>query len=162
MPASPESRRVLTLEEASLRFSKPKRNGRLVFTNGCFDLPHPGHIQSLEAARALGDYLIVAINSDSSVQAIKGPNRPILPENERAELLAALEPVDAVIIFPEPDPQKTIAALLPDILVKGGDWGENAIIGRSEVEAAGGQVVRLNIIPGYSTTDLITKIRHLP
>jgi D-glycero-beta-D-manno-heptose 1-phosphate adenylyltransferase len=150
------------LDQAILRFSKPKRNGRLVLTNGCFDLLHPGHIQSLEAARALGDYLIVAINSDSSIKTIKGPNRPILPENERAELLAALEPVDAVVIFHEPDPQKTIAALLPDILVKGGDWGENAIIGRTEVESAGGQVVRLNIIPGYSTTQLITKIQSLP
>jgi D-beta-D-heptose 7-phosphate kinase/D-beta-D-heptose 1-phosphate adenosyltransferase len=150
------------LDQAILRFSKPKRNGRLVLTNGCFDLLHPGHIQSLEAARALGDYLIVAINSDSSIKTIKGPTRPILPENERAELLAALEPVDAVVIFPEPDPQKTIAALLPDILVKGGDWGENAIIGRAEVESAGGQVVRLNIVPGYSTTHLIQKIQSLP
>jgi D-glycero-beta-D-manno-heptose 1-phosphate adenylyltransferase len=151
---------VLTLDETILRFAKQKRNGkRVVFTNGCFDLLHPGHIQSLEAARALGDILIVGINSDSSVRALKGPSRPVLPEQERAEILAGLECVDAVLIFPEITPQKVIAALLPDILVKGGDWPGDQIVGREEVEAAGGRVERIDIVPGYSTTEILKKIR---
>jgi D-glycero-beta-D-manno-heptose 1-phosphate adenylyltransferase len=150
---------VLTLDETILRFAKQKRNGkRVVFTNGCFDLLHPGHIQSLEAARALGDILIVGINSDSSVRALKGPSRPVLPEQERAEILAGLECVDAVLIFPEITPQKVIAALLPDILVKGGDWPGDQIVGREEVEAAGGRVERIDIVPGYSTTEILKKI----
>jgi D-beta-D-heptose 7-phosphate kinase/D-beta-D-heptose 1-phosphate adenosyltransferase len=153
---------VLTLEESIVRFAKEKRNGkRVVFTNGCFDLLHPGHIQSLEAARALGDFLIVGINSDSSVRELKGLARPVLPEQERAEILASLECVDAVLIFPELTPQKTIAALLPDVLVKGGDWPGDQIIGREEVEAAGGQVVRIDIVPGYSTSAILQKIRSL-
>ncbi|HEY2458116.1 MAG TPA: D-glycero-beta-D-manno-heptose 1-phosphate adenylyltransferase [Candidatus Acidoferrum sp.] len=154
---------VLTLEESIVRFAKEKRNGkRVVFTNGCFDLLHPGHIQSLEAARALGDFLIVGINSDASVRELKGQARPVLPEQERAEILANLESVDAVLIFPELTPQKTIAALLPDVLVKGGDWPGDQIIGREEVEAAGGQVVRIEIVPGYSTSAILEKIRSLP
>ena len=153
---------VLTLEESIVRFAKQKRNGkRVVFTNGCFDLLHPGHIQSLEAARALGDVLIVGINSDSSVRELKGPARPVLPEQERAEILASLECVDAVLIFPELTPQKTIAALLPDVLVKGGDWPGDQIIGREEVEAAGGHVVRIDVVPGYSTSAILQKIRSL-
>jgi D-beta-D-heptose 7-phosphate kinase/D-beta-D-heptose 1-phosphate adenosyltransferase len=153
---------VLSLEESIVRFAKEKRNGkRVVFTNGCFDLLHPGHIQSLEAARALGDFLIVGINSDSSVRELKGLARPVLPEQERAEILASLECVDAVLIFPELTPQKTIAALLPDVLVKGGDWPGDQIIGREEVEAAGGQVVRIDIVPGYSTSAILQKIRSL-
>jgi rfaE bifunctional protein nucleotidyltransferase chain/domain len=153
---------ALTLDEAILRFSKQKRNGkRLVFTNGCFDLLHPGHIQSLEAARALGDLLIVGINSDSSVRSLKGSSRPVLPEQERAEILASLECVDAVLIFQELTPQNVIAKLLPDVLVKGGDWPGNQIVGREEVEAAGGKVVRIDIVPGYSTTTILEKIRAL-
>lgn len=153
---------VLTREESIVRFAKEKRNGkRAVFTNGCFDLLHPGHIQSLEAARALGDLLIVGINSDSSVRELKGPARPVLPERERAEILASLECIDAVLIFPELTPQKTIAALLPDVLVKGGDWPGDQIIGREEVEAAGGQVVLIDIVPGYSTSAILEKIRSL-
>ena len=153
---------VLTLDEAILRFSKQKRNGqRLVFTNGCFDLLHPGHVQSLEAARALGDLLIVGINSDSSVRSLKGPSRPVLPEQERAEILSSLECVDAVVIFPELTPQNVIARLLPDVLVKGGDWPGDQIVGREEVEAAGGKVVRIDIVPGYSTTTILEKIRAL-
>ena len=153
---------ALTLDEAILRFSKQKRNGkRLVFTNGCFDLLHPGHIQSLEAARALGDLLIVGINSDSSVRSLKGSSRPVLPEQERAEILASLECVDAVLIFQELTPQNVIAKLLPDVLVKGGDWPGDQIVGREEVEAAGGKVVRIDIVPGYSTTTILEKIRAL-
>ena len=152
---------VLTLEQTILRFAREKRNGRrIVFTNGCFDLLHPGHIRSLEAARALGDVLIVGINSDESVRTLKGPHRPVIPEQERAEILANLESVDAVLIFPELTPQRVIAALLPDILVKGGDWPGDQIVGRAEVEAAGGCVERLEIVQGYSTSDIIKKIRH--
>jgi rfaE bifunctional protein nucleotidyltransferase chain/domain len=153
---------VLTLEQTILRFAKEKRNGRrVVFTNGCFDLLHPGHIRSLEAARALGDVLIVGINSDESVRTLKGPHRPVIPEQERAEILASLECVDAVLIFPEPTPQKVIAALLPEILVKGGDWPDDQIVGRAEVEAAGGRVERVDFVPGYSTTDILQKIQSL-
>lgn len=151
---------VLKLEEAIVRFARSKRNGRkVVFTNGCFDLLHPGHIQSLEAARELGDLLIVALNSDESVRALKGPGRPVLPEQERAEILAALECVDAVVIFNEPSPREIIAALLPDVLVKGGDWPGDQIVGREEVEAAGGKVERVALLPGYSTTEILKKIR---
>jgi rfaE bifunctional protein nucleotidyltransferase chain/domain len=152
---------ILTLEEAILRFGREKRNGRrIVFTNGCFDLLHPGHIGSLEQARALGDALIVGLNSDASVRALKGAGRPILPERERAEILAALECVDAVIIFDELTPRDVIARLLPDVLVKGGDWRGNQIVGREEVEAAGGRVVSIPVVPGYSTTEILRKIRE--
>jgi rfaE bifunctional protein nucleotidyltransferase chain/domain len=151
---------VLTLEETILRFAKNKRNGqRVVFTNGCFDLLHPGHIRSLEAARALGDVLIVGINSDESVRALKGENRPVIPEQERAEILASLECVDAVLIFPELTPQKVIVALLPDVLAKGGDWPDDQIVGKEEVEAAGGRVARIDVVPGYSTSGILKKIR---
>ena len=158
VPLDPE---ILTLEEAILRFGREKRNGRrVVFTNGCFDLLHPGHIGSLEQARALGDALIVGLNSDASVRALKGVGRPVLPERERAEILAALECVDAVIIFDELTPREVIARLLPDVLVKGGDWPGNQIVGREEVEAAGGRVVSIPVVPGYSTTEILRKIRE--
>ncbi len=151
---------VVTLEKLILRFAPGKRNAkRVVFTNGCFDLLHPGHIKLLEAARALGDVLVVGINSDASVRTLKGPGRPVIPENERAEILANLECVDAVVIFDELTPQKTVAALLPDILVKGGDWPSNQIVGREEVEAAGGKVVLIEVVQGYSTTEILNKIR---
>jgi rfaE bifunctional protein nucleotidyltransferase chain/domain len=152
---------ILTLEQAILRFGPAKRNGRrIVFTNGCFDLLHPGHIQSLEQARTLGDALIVGLNSDKSVRELKGPGRPVFPELERAEILAALECVDAVVIFDELTPRSVIAALLPDVLVKGGDWPSNQIVGREEVEAAGGRVVSIPVVPGYSTTVILEKIRQ--
>jgi len=151
---------VLTREELILQFGPGKRNGkRVVFTNGCFDLLHPGHIKLLEAARSKGDALIVGINSDDSVRTLKGPCRPVIPEQERAEVLASLECVDAVVVFNELTPQKTIAALLPDILVKGGDWPGNQIVGREEVEAAGGKVVLIDVVEGYSTTEILRKIR---
>jgi len=151
---------ILTIEETILRFAREKRNGRrVVFTNGCFDLLHPGHIQSLEQARSLGDALIVGINGDASVRSLKGPGRPVLPELERAEILAALECVDAVVIFRELTPRETIAALLPDILVKGGDWPGDQIVGREEVEAAGGRVVSIPVVAGYSTTAILAKMR---
>ncbi len=152
---------ILSLEEAILRFGREKRNGRrIVFTNGCFDLLHPGHIGSLEQARALGDALIVGLNSDASVRQLKGAGRPVLPERERAEILAALECVDAVVIFDDLTPREVIARLLPDVLVKGGDWPGDQIVGREEVEAAGGRVVSIPVVPGYSTTAILRKIRE--
>jgi D-glycero-beta-D-manno-heptose 1-phosphate adenylyltransferase len=152
---------VLTLDEAILRFGREKRNGRrVVFTNGCFDVLHPGHVKTLEQARELGDALIVGINSDASVRELKGAGRPLIPQDERAEILAALACVDAVVIFDELTPRETIAALLPDVLVKGGDWADNRIIGREEVEAAGGRVERVTVVPGYSTTEILRKIRE--
>ena len=161
--------KALTLEQAILRFGREKRNGpdatgkrRVVFTNGCFDLLHPGHIRGFEQARQLGDVLIVGLNSDSSVRQLKGPTRPLIPEQERAEVLAALDAVDAVIIFNEPTPREVIARLLPDVLVKGGDWPGDQIVGREEVEAAGGRVVSIPFVPGYSTTTILKKIRETP
>ena len=152
---------VLTLEEAILRFGRDKRNGRrVVFTNGCFDLLHPGHIRNLEQARELGDALIVGLNSDASVRQLKGEGRPVIAERERAEILAALECVDAVIIFDELTPHKVIARLLPDVLVKGGNWPVDQIVGREEVEASGGVVMTVPVVPGYSTSDILRKIRE--
>jgi D-beta-D-heptose 7-phosphate kinase/D-beta-D-heptose 1-phosphate adenosyltransferase len=152
---------ILTLEEAILRFSRKKRNGRrVVFTNGCFDLLHPGHIRGLELARELGDVLIVGLNSDASVRQLKGEGRPVISALERAEILAALESVDAVVIFDDLTPREVIAGLLPDVLVKGGDWPGDRIVGREEVEAAGGRVVSIPVVPGYSTTAILQKIRQ--
>jgi rfaE bifunctional protein nucleotidyltransferase chain/domain len=133
----------------------------VVFTNGVFDLLHPGHVRYLQQARALGDALIVGVNSDRSVRAIKGPLRPITPEAERAEILAALAPVDAAVMFDEDTPHAIIAAIQPDILVKGADWAEDAIVGRDIVEARGGRVVRMPIEPGYSTSGIIEKARRI-
>jgi rfaE bifunctional protein nucleotidyltransferase chain/domain len=151
---------VLTLEELILQFGPGKRNGRrVVFTNGCFDLLHPGHIKLLEAARAMGDALIVGLNSDVSVRALKGAGRPVIPQQERAEILANFDCVDGVVIFDELTPQETVIALLPDVLVKGGDWPGNQIVGREEVEAAGGKVVLIDVVEGHSTTEILRKIR---
>lgn len=151
---------VLTLDELILQFGREKRNGkRVVFTNGCFDVLHPGHIHSLETARALGDCLIVGLNGDESVRRLKGAGRPVIPAGERAEILASLECVDAVVVFEDLTPQKVIAALLPDVLVKGGDWPGNQIVGREEVEAAGGRIVLVDTVPGYSTTEILKRIR---
>ena len=135
---------------------------RVVFTNGCFDLLHPGHIQTLEAARSLGDVLVVGVNSDRSVRALKGAERPVVGESERAEILAALEAVDYVVIFDAETPREVVAGLLPDVLVKGADWGANEIVGRTEVEAAGGRVVSIPMAPGYSTTSILKAIRDTP
>jgi len=136
-----------------------ERGQRVVFTNGCFDLLHPGHVRYLAAARALGDALVVALNSDASVRRLKGAGRPILNQDERAEVMAALESVDWVVIFDEDTPRELIADLLPDVLVKGGDWPLEAIVGREEVEAAGGRVLALTYLEGASTTDIINRIR---
>jgi rfaE bifunctional protein nucleotidyltransferase chain/domain len=135
-----------------------KRAGKkVVFTNGCYDLLHPGHIRLLEQARSLGDVLILALNSDASVQRLKGPSRPLIGEKERAEVAAALEAVDAVTVFDEDTPRELIAAVLPDVLVKGADWA-HWIAGREEVEAAGGEVRALALEPGYSTTGIVEEI----
>jgi D-beta-D-heptose 7-phosphate kinase/D-beta-D-heptose 1-phosphate adenosyltransferase len=152
---------ALTLEEAILRFGREKRNGRrVVFTNGCFEVLHPGHIRILEQARAMGDVLVVGLNSDASVRQLKGEGRPVIDERERAEILAALECVDAVVTFDALTPLEVIARLLPDVLVKGGDWPLDQIVGREEVEAAGGRVETVPILPGYSTTSILQKIRE--
>ena len=139
-----------------------KRAGkRVVFTNGCFDLLHPGHVKLLEKARSHGDALVVGINSDASVKRIKGANRPVIPEDERAEVLAALAAVDFVVYFDEPTPRELIAEILPDVLVKGSDWGPNEIVGREEVEAAGGKVISIPLEAGHSTTAIIERIQRL-
>jgi D-beta-D-heptose 7-phosphate kinase/D-beta-D-heptose 1-phosphate adenosyltransferase len=151
------------LHDAILKFGRAHRGDqRVVFTNGCFDLLHPGHLHTLEAARALGDALVVGMNGDASVRELKGDGRPVVCERERAEILAALECVDAVVIFDNLTPRETIAALLPDVLVKGGDWPGDQIIGREEVEAAGGRVVSVPVVPTYSTTAILQSIRDLP
>ena len=132
---------------------------QVVFTNGCFDLLHPGHVGYLAAARALGDALVVALNSDASVRRLKGAGRPILKQDERAEVMAALAAVDYVTVFDEDTPRQLIAALLPDVLVKGGDWAIEEIVGREAVEAAGGRVLALPYLEGLSTSDIIERIR---
>jgi rfaE bifunctional protein nucleotidyltransferase chain/domain len=132
----------------------------VVFTNGCYDLLHPGHIRLLEQARSLGDILILALNSDASVRRLKGPSRPLIPEQDRAGLAVRLEAVDAVTIFDEDTPRELIAAVLPDVLVKGADWS-HFIAGREEVEAAGGRVLALALEPGYSTTGIVEQILAL-
>jgi rfaE bifunctional protein nucleotidyltransferase chain/domain len=138
-----------------------KEAGRtVVFTNGCFDLLHPGHLALLEGARAEGDVLVVAINSDRSLRQIKGPGRPLTPAAERAEILLALESVDRVVVYDEPTPAEVIRALVPDVLVKGADWALADIVGRDVVEAAGGRVVRIQLRSGYSTTALVEHIQN--
>jgi D-beta-D-heptose 7-phosphate kinase/D-beta-D-heptose 1-phosphate adenosyltransferase len=136
---------------------------RIVFTNGCFDLMHIGHTRYLQAAKALGDILIVGVNSDASARSLnKGPDRPIVAEDQRAEMLAALGCVDYVVIFPEPDPLSLITALQPDVLVKGGDWTAEGIVGADVVEQRGGTVKTIPLVPGMSTTALIKRIRSQP
>jgi D-beta-D-heptose 7-phosphate kinase/D-beta-D-heptose 1-phosphate adenosyltransferase len=158
-PLEPAMAKILSLDQLQTERERLGRLGRrVVFTNGCFDLIHPGHIRYLQAARRLGDALIVALNSDRSARELKGEKRPILDQNERAEVMAALGCVDYVTIFDEPTPREIIAALLPDILVKGGDWDIDRIVGRDEVEAAGGEVLSLPFVEGCSTTDLIERI----
>lgn len=150
---------ILSLADLISERRRLRDEGRsVVFTNGCFDLLHPGHVRYLSEARSLGDALIVALNSDQAVSQLKGNNRPILNEAERCEVIAALSAVDYVTVFDDVSPRKTIAALLPDLLVKGSDWGVDEIIGREEVEAAGGRVLTLQLVEGVSTTELIERI----
>lgn len=152
---------ILTLDEAILQFGREKRNGRrVVFTNGCFDVLHPGHIKLLESAKSHGDVLIVGLNGDKTVAELKGAGRPAIPQDERAEVLASLESVDAVVIFHESTPRDLISRLSPDVLVKGGDWALDQIVGREEVERAGGRVVTVPVKAGNSTTEILRKIRE--
>jgi len=147
-----------TREELIAKRLQWKRENRtVVFTNGCYDLLHPGHIRLLESARSLGDVLILALNTDASVQRLKGPSRPLIREQDRIIMAAALEAVDAVTTFDEDTPRELIAAVLPDVLIKGADWA-HFIAGREEVEAAGGRVLALPLEPGYSTTNMVDVI----
>jgi D-beta-D-heptose 7-phosphate kinase/D-beta-D-heptose 1-phosphate adenosyltransferase len=149
---------IFSREQLIVKRAEWRREGKtVVFTNGCYDILHPGHIRLLESARSLGDILILALNTDASVQRLKGPARPLISQGERAELAAALEAVDAVTFFDEDTPRELIAAVLPDVLVKGADWA-HFIAGREEVEAAGGKVLALPLEPGYSTTGILEEV----
>jgi rfaE bifunctional protein nucleotidyltransferase chain/domain len=151
---------VVSLDEAVAHTRAWQAAGRsVVFTNGVFDLLHPGHVRYLRSARAEGDVLVVAVNSDASVRTNKGPTRPVHPDHERAELLSALSCVDLVFVFDAPTPAEVIAAIQPDVLVKGADWAHDAIVGREVVEARGGRVVRMPLAVGHSTTSLIDRAR---
>jgi len=141
----------------ALRADWKRAGKKVVFTNGCYDVLHPGHIRLLEAARSLGDVLILALNTDASVQRLKGPTRPLISQNQRAELASALAAVDAVTFFDEDTPRELIAAVLPDVLIKGADW-THFIAGREEVEASGGRVLALPLEPGYSTTGILEQV----
>jgi rfaE bifunctional protein nucleotidyltransferase chain/domain len=155
------SGKLKSLEEIKAIVVGARNNGkRIAFTNGCFDLLHRGHVHVLRAARACADVLIVGVNSDESVKQIKGPARPVLPEADRCELLGAMEMVDFVILFNEPDPYDLIAAIQPDVLVKGGDWNSERIIGADLVEEGGGRVVVVPYIKGFSTTEILERIRN--
>jgi D-beta-D-heptose 7-phosphate kinase/D-beta-D-heptose 1-phosphate adenosyltransferase len=152
--------KVLSRARAAAAVRRAQRRGeRVVFTNGCFDLLHVGHVRSLEQARALGDRLVVALNSDASVRRLKGPERPLVSAAQRAEVLAGLACVDWVLVFSESTPLAAIEALRPDVLAKGGDWSLDTIVGRREVEGWGGCVVRLREVPGVRTTRLIERAR---
>jgi rfaE bifunctional protein nucleotidyltransferase chain/domain len=156
----PGAARVLSWDEAATFVRERRAAGQtIVFTNGVFDLLHPGHVRYLQDARALGDALIVGLNADASVRRNKGPSRPINPEAERAEVLAALECVDAVVIFDQDTPADIIKLIQPDILVKGADWPADQIVGRDTVEARGGRVVLMPVEPGHSTTGIVERIR---
>jgi D-glycero-beta-D-manno-heptose 1-phosphate adenylyltransferase len=148
--------KVLPIERAIDVVVALQRQGlKVVFTNGCFDLLHPGHTRYLAEARGLGDRLMVAVNSDRSVQALKGPGRPLFPEQERAEILAAVAAVDYVTVFDTLTPRELISRMQPQVLAKGADWAADEIIGKKEVESAGGQVVSIPVVPGFSTSALI-------
>jgi D-beta-D-heptose 7-phosphate kinase/D-beta-D-heptose 1-phosphate adenosyltransferase len=156
------SKVILDREELLLARTRLRAEGRtLVFTNGCFDILHVGHVRYLAAARSLGDALLVAINSDRSVRVLKGAGRPVMNEAERAEMLAALASVNFVTVFDDESPRRLIAELLPDVLVKGGDYGLEEIHGREEVEAAGGRVLALPFVEGASTTGIIERIKDV-
>ena len=152
--------KIKTVDEIAAIATEAKKNGRrVVFTNGCFDLLHRGHVHILRQAKAAGDLLIVGMNSDSSVKSIKGPARPVLPEIDRVELIAAMEMVDYVVLFDEPDPYQLIATIKPNVLAKGGDWSSDKIVGADIVERDGGRVAVIPYLKGFSTTEIIERIR---
>jgi rfaE bifunctional protein nucleotidyltransferase chain/domain len=154
-------RRVLSTSEAvAWRRELGRQGKRVVFTNGVFDILHPGHVRYLATARSHGDALIVAVNSDRSVRAIKGPTRPVNTEADRAEVVTALACVDAAVVFDEDTPFDIISAIQPDVLVKGADWAHDAIVGRDIVEARGGVVIRVKVEEGHSTTNVIKKVKE--
>ncbi|MCH7932986.1 MAG: D-glycero-beta-D-manno-heptose 1-phosphate adenylyltransferase [Gemmatimonadetes bacterium] len=155
----PGGHRTLSRDTLLVRFGWP-RERRLVFTNGCFELLHPGHVEYLTQARALGDVLVVGLNSDASVRRLKGAGRPLVEEADRAAVLAALRSVDVVTLFDEDTPLELISALLPDVLVKGGDYDLDEIVGREAVERAGGEVRVLPFVEGYSTTEIMTRLKE--
>lgn len=158
-PSRDPAGKILTVPAfRKLRGALPAK-ARVVFTNGCFDLLHPGHVEYLHRARELGDLLVVGLNSDASVRRIKGENRPVNPEGERAYVLGGLESVDYVLIFDQDTPLELIKEVQPHVLVKGGDWPVASIVGREEVESRGGQVLSIPLRPGFSTTGLISRIR---
>jgi D-beta-D-heptose 7-phosphate kinase/D-beta-D-heptose 1-phosphate adenosyltransferase len=155
------ARKLKTLDElVAIRHDLGRQGKQVVFTNGCFDLLHRGHVRYLDQAKRLGDVLVVAMNSDSSVRTLKGPDRPVMSHEERAELVAALAAVDYVLVFDELDPEKVIQALEPDLLVKGGDWPEDQIVGRQVVESRGGRVHTLPYVEGASSSQLLRRIRE--
>jgi rfaE bifunctional protein nucleotidyltransferase chain/domain len=155
------SEKLKSLEDIKAIVVAARNDGkRVAFTNGCFDLLHRGHVHVLREARACADLLIVGINSDQSVKQIKGPTRPVLSESDRCKLLGAMEMVDFVVLFNEPDPGNLISAIRPDVLVKGGDWNTEKIIGAELVEEAGGRVVVVPYIKGFSTTEIIERIKN--
>ena len=154
----PPHEKLLSREEVLARYGRP-REIQLVFTNGCFDILHRGHVEYLHQARTLGDVLVVGVNTDSSVERLKGPGRPVVPQGDRALVLAALASVTAVTLFHEDTPEALLAALLPDVLVKGGDYSPDQIVGRDLVVGAGGRVQVIPYIEGRSTTDLINQIQ---
>jgi len=152
--------KIKTVDQIAAIAAEAKKNGRsVVFTNGCFDLLHRGHVHILRQAKAAGDLLIVGMNSDRSVKSIKGPARPILPEIDRVELIAAMEMVDYVVLFDEPDPYQLIATIKPNVLAKGGDWSSDKIVGADIVERDGGRVAVIPYLKGFSTTEIIERIR---
>lgn len=151
--------KILPLEDLAARLNKIRKTGqKIVFTNGCFDLLHVGHVRYLAEARSHGDLLIVGLNSDASVQTIKGAQRPIVPQDHRAEILASLMYVDYVVIFEETDPLRLIQTVKPDVLVKGEDWAEDAIVGAEDVKSRGGKIVRISFVEEGSTTGIIEAI----
>ena len=156
MNASSLQQKILTLPQLLERFGRP-RSDTVVFTNGCFDLLHRGHVEYLTAARQLGDRLVLGLNTDASVSRLKGPGRPVTPEQDRATVLAGLAAVDAITFFDEDTPRTLIATLLPDVLVKGGDYRPEDIVGKTEVEAAGGRVIVLPYLEGRSTTYILQR-----
>lgn len=153
--------KILNLKALKIKLNRLKKSGkRIVFTNGCFDILHYGHVSLLDSAKRLGDVLIVGLNSDSSIREIKGKSRPIRKQGERAGILAALEAVDYVTVFNEATPEKVIMTIAPDVLVKGGDWHEGNIVGASFVKSRGGEVAAIPLVKGYSTTSLLNKIKR--